>query len=118
MDGLLGRRINAVTAVATAAFLVHQVLLHFGRSIGWADSFLDPLCTVPVLLGIPAFGVQRWLPDWRLPWAHTLAFTALIAAVFEGAVPKFDARFTADILDVVAYALGGVLWRVSEPKLR
>ena len=118
MDGLLGRRINAVTALATAAFLVHQALLHFGRSIGWADSFLDPLCTVPVILGIPAFGVQRLLPDWRLPWAHTLVFTALLAAVFEGAVPKFDARFTADILDVVAYALGGVLWRVSEPKLR
>lgn len=118
MDGVLGRRVNGTTAVSTAAFLIHQALIYTGRSTGWADSFLDPLCTVPVVLGIPAWAVQRWVPDWRLPWAHTFVFTALLSTVFEGVIPIWDARFTADPLDAIAYAVGALAWRLSEPKLR
>jgi hypothetical protein len=118
MDGLLGRRINAVYAVALIAFLAHQVLIHLDCSTAVLDAYLDPLCTVPVVLGLPSAGAQYVWPGWRLPWAHTLVFTLVLAVVFEWAVPRNDLRFTSDRWDVLAYALGALAWRWNEPKLR
>ncbi len=54
MDGLLGRRLNGVSLAALAAFSLHQVAIAFGFNVLLLDSYLDPLCTVPVVLGIPS----------------------------------------------------------------
>jgi hypothetical protein len=81
----------------------------------WADSYLDPLCTVPVALGLPSIAARRIRPDFVLSWWAVIGFTALLGAAFEFWIPNVDARFTADACDVLAYFAGAAIWRFVEP---
>lgn len=118
LDGLLGRRVNMVAILATAAFFVHQIAIPFGVSTWWADSYLDPLCTVPVVLGIPSLVARQLQPHFTLGWISTLVFTATLAGAFEWWIPTFDHRFTGDPWDAVMYATGAAIWRFVEPQGR
>ena len=79
----------------------------WGQTWWFFDSFLDPLLAVPVLVGVPAAAagtmLRRTVP---LPASWIWAFALCLAALFEGWVPTFDSRFTADPLDGIAYFLG------------
>lgn len=116
MDGVLGRRLNFVSVGALVLFLGHQLALAYGILGPWMDSYLDPLCTVPVVLGVPSM-IARWIsPEFRLSWTAVFAFTALLSVAFEVWIPRFDDRFTADGWDAAAYFAGALLWRFVEPK--
>lgn len=106
---------NPVTALALAAFGLHQIGLEWGVSFRWADSFLDPCCFVPVALGVPSWLARRVQPDLLLSWSTVAGFTLVWAAAFEWWIPGFDPRFTADPLDALAYAAGAGMWRFVEP---
>ncbi len=106
---------NLVTAVAVFAFGAHQLGLAMGMSAPWADSYLDPWCTVPVALGVPSWLARRVQPDLLLSWSSVAGFTLVWAAAFEWWIPGFDPRFTADPLDALAYAAGAGMWRFVEP---
>ncbi len=106
---------NPVAAAAVLAFGLHQIGIALGTSIDWADSFLDPWCTVPVALGVPSWLARRVRPDYVLPWSLVGAFTLLLAVAFELWIPRVDPRFTADPLDALAYVAGAVMWRFVEP---
>jgi hypothetical protein len=95
--------------------VAHQALIAAGIYLTWADSYLDPLCTVPVALGVPSTLARRLQPDFVLPWWAVVSFTAALAVAFEVWIPSFDARFTADPLDALAYLAGAGIWRFVEP---
>lgn len=116
MDGLLGRRLNGVSLAALAAFSLHQVAIAFGFNVLLLDSYLDPLCTVPVVLGIPSMLARRIWPRLVLSWGSVALFTLALSLAFEWIIPSFDARFTRDPLDALAYALGAAIWRLAEPQ--
>jgi hypothetical protein len=44
-----------------------------------------------------------------------VSFTTALAVAFEVWIPSFDARFTADPLDALAYFAGAGIWRFVEP---
>lgn len=115
LDGLLGGGINPLTLLALGAFAAHQILIAFGTHLSWADSYLDPLCTVPVALGIPSMVARNIQSDFVLSWWSVLGFTMVLAVAFELGIPRFDPRFTADPLDVIAYFIGAGIWRFVEP---
>jgi hypothetical protein len=115
MDGLLGRRLNGVSLAALAAFSLHQVAIAFGFNVLLLDSYLDPLCTVPVVLGIPSMLARRIWPKLVLSWGSVALFTLALSLAFEWWIPSFDARFTCDPWDALAYALGAAIWRKAEP---
>jgi len=79
------------------------------------DSFLDPLCTVPVVLGLPSMLARRIWPELVLSWGSVALFTLAFSLAFEWWIPSFDARFTCDPWDAIFYALGAVIWRMAEP---
>lgn len=118
MDGVLGRRLNPIAIGALAAFALHQVAIKWGFSVEWADSYLDPLCTVPVALGIPSVLARGIRTDFMLGWWSVLGFTAALAVAFEWWIPSFDPRFTGDPWDALAYAAGAAIWRFVEPQGR
>ena len=72
-------------------FVAHQALLAVGINLTWADSYVDPLCTVPVALGIPSIAARMIRPDFVLPWWAVVSFTAALAVAFEVWIPSFDA---------------------------
>ena len=116
MDGLLGSRLsrNALLLGALCAFFAHQAAISIGWSAPWADSYLDTFLFLPIALGLPAWALRLWQPDFRWnPWFIAGAWAAASLA-FEAWIPCFDARFTADIWDVLSYALGAWLfWRTE-----
>ena len=116
MDGLLGRRLNGVSLAALAVFSLHQVALAFGLYFLLLDCYLDPLCTVPVVLGLPSMLARRIWPRLVLSWGSVILFTLALSLAFEWWIPSFDARFTRDPLDALAYALGAAIWRLAEPQ--
>ena len=115
MDGLLGRRLNGVSLAALAAFSLHQVAIAFGFNVLLLDSYLDPLCTVPVVLGLPSMLARQIWPRLVLSWGAVALFTLALLLAFEWWIPSFDVRFTSDLWDAIAYALGAVIWRMAEP---
>ena len=115
MDGLLGSSINPLSLIALGAFVAHQALLATYIHLKWADSYMDPLCTVPVALGVPSIAARIIRSDFVLPWWAVVSFTAALAVAFEVWIPSFDARFTADPLDTLAYFAGAGIWRFVEP---
>jgi len=116
MDGLLGRRINWVSLAALAAFSLHQLAQALGICVLLLDSYLDPLCTVPVVLGLPSMIARRIWPKLVLSWGSIALFTLALSLAFEWWIPSFDLRFTRDLWDALAYALGAAIWRFAEPQ--
>jgi hypothetical protein len=120
LDGLLGGCLNRNTLLfgALGLFLAHQMVIAWGRSAVWADSFLDPFLFLPVALGAAGWLLRRWNAQfrWRIPFI--LGAWAATSFVFEYWIPSFDPRFTADAWDVMSFALGAsaVAWTESRGK--
>lgn len=70
---------------------------------------------LPLELTLMLSGMRRWYfrnPAFVLPTSWIISFWLVTSVWFEGILPRYDARATADPLDVVAYAVGGlVFWR-------
>ncbi|SHK68933.1 hypothetical protein SAMN02746009_01370 [Hymenobacter psychrotolerans DSM 18569] len=78
-------------------------------------SYLADLLTLPLELTLLLWLMRRFYfrnPAFVLPTSWIFSTWLVMAVWFEGLLPRFDARATADPLDVVAYAVGGFLfWR-------
>ncbi len=90
-------------------FALHQAL-QWGLDIRMPiiDSYLDPFLAPTILLGL-------WLYErqliWRAPalsWFETAVATLLLAVIFEEVFPRLEEGFSRDLLDYLAYALGGL----------
>ncbi len=106
-----------------AALVLHQISQKvLGWQVPFLDSYLDPLLGVPVLLGL-AQAERRFVTGWlaahgypslrgwrRFTGPEVTVMTLVLAAVFEGLFPWLDQRQTRDWLDVVAAAMGGVIY--------
>lgn len=100
---------------AAALFLLHQGLQKgLGVGLPLIDDYLDPLLSIPLLLGLAA-AEQRWLlgrgADEPFTGVEVLAMTTALALLFEEGFPRIDpARQTRDPWDYLAYATGGLAY--------
>lgn len=97
------------------AFLIFWINQFVERILGifipWVHAYLDDLMAMPVVLGI-TLQVFRWIH----PQKDRFVFTKMQIAVawayysflFEYLLPKWSETYTADIWDVVCYAIGAV----------
>ncbi|TGD79396.1 hypothetical protein [Hymenobacter wooponensis] len=76
---------------------------------------LGDALALPLQLTLMLYAMRRWYfrrPGFVLPTSWIFSFWLVTSVWFEGILPHYDARATADLLDVVAYAVGGlVFWR-------
>jgi hypothetical protein len=90
----------------------HQLLQKvFGISIDWADSHLDMIAGLPILLTL--FLTERQLlfkkgPAYRLPSLYLVLITAYVVLMAEWLFPLLSHRFRADWKDV-GFAFAGTL---------
>jgi hypothetical protein len=108
--------------VGTALYVV-AVMYKYGGPISahWAPlptllrSYLADVLTLPLELTLALYCMRRWYfrnPRFVLPASWIFSSWVVMAIWFEGILPMHDARATADPFDVVAYALGGLIfWR-------
>lgn len=98
--------------------LAHQILQKIlAISIPWADSFLDPLLFLPILLHLMllerrfVFGLGG---EYTFRWYHIFCTVALISLICELLFPYWSAAFTSDYNDVICYAIGGVVFGIFQ----
>lgn len=94
-----------------AFFLVHQFIeLYLKNSIPVLDNYLDPFCASVLILHALALE-RRFLLDWSLTLLDVILAVVFFAVFSELVFPYFSDKFTADVWDVLSFALGG-LWFV------
>ncbi|MCO5053320.1 MAG: hypothetical protein M9920_13585 [Verrucomicrobiae bacterium] len=89
-------------------------------SAGFLHSHFNDLWLIPCALP-PVLWVQSWLklrpPESPPQFREILFHVILWSVLFEGLEPLLRARSTADIRDVLAYLIGGILaglwWRYA-----
>lgn len=79
-----------------------------GLSEYGADVLAMPVVLTLSLVGIRASKASR--RNWRFTWLHILFGILYFAFLFEWLFPRIDDRTTADPWDVLAYAVGGLLF--------
>jgi hypothetical protein len=90
--------------------LIERVL---GIYIPYAHAYLDDLLAMPVILGI-TLQVYRWIHPQKeafvLTSIQTFVGFAYIAFIFEWFLPRFSNTYTADLLDVLCYGIGTLVF--------
>ncbi len=101
--------------VLAAVFGLHQGGRLLGLRLTWADAWLDDLLCLPLILAL-VLAVHR---TWRvghdryvLPVVQIVVVWIMVTLVFELALPRVDAAFTSDPLDVAAYGVGAVFFQI------
>ncbi|MFD2513967.1 hypothetical protein ACFSRY_08830 [Pontibacter locisalis] len=84
-------------------------LLELSKVYVWPlYTHLDDLLVLPITLTIALAAERAYFNShgFVLPLRYSLLAFVLFSAVFEGVLPLISQKYTADALDVVAYALG------------
>jgi prepilin signal peptidase PulO-like enzyme (type II secretory pathway) len=84
-----------------------------GFFIPFVHSWLDDVLCLPVVLYAMLFIFRNFLlfdNAYSFPVVYIAGTVALYSFVFEYYLPKYTHRFTADIDDVICYAVGGLIF--------
>ncbi|SEA76085.1 hypothetical protein [Psychroflexus halocasei] len=89
----------------------YLILDHFGVEfpVFIRSYFMDLLC-MPVICGITFFLLRFFKEDFYLTKWHVISLTIMYAIYFEMIMPPISERYTADVWDIVMYALGSFLF--------
>ena len=110
---MLGK-IRPLWWVLLGAFLLHQLIQKgFGVDITFVHDYIDPLLSIPIMLGVWVVERDYLFGRGRLTLLETMVGTVFLALVFELLFPYLSSAFTYDPWDFLAYGLGGVLFWVG-----
>lgn len=99
--------------IAILIFLSIQASYYFDIELPpWVRFYVNDFLCMPIVLTI-CLSVVHWIKhdkSIRLSLFTILSLTAVYALYFEIYLPKIEPRYTADILDVVMYFSGSMLF--------
>jgi hypothetical protein len=101
--------------VSALLLLLHQLLQKvFLIEIPFIDAYLDDFLAMPFILSL--FLIEQYFWQRRtnkLTAFEIFIFTFIFAVFFEEIVPQFNANYTKDYWDYMAYSLGSLMfWRI------
>lgn len=100
---------------ASGLYVILFVLKKSSVHLPFVSDYLADFLALPVVLSIALWGIRISKTDrrqWTYHWLHIAFLVLLFAFLFEFLYPRMTDRFTSDPWDVLAYALGGlVFWR-------
>ena len=76
-------------------------------------AYFEDLIAIPVILGIALFMTQWLLKKWRsytISLRDLILLTVVFSLYFEVILPRFNAHFSSDLVDVGCYALGTIFF--------
>ncbi|HLU90748.1 MAG TPA: hypothetical protein VKZ51_13000 [Cyclobacteriaceae bacterium] len=105
---------NPFFILSCVLFWVNQYLEKVRQIfIPFVHSYLDDLLLMPVALGI-TLQIYRWIHPAKEKFAFTKVQIAVaviyFSILFEGLLPLWSDLYTRDLLDVVFYSIGAVLF--------
>ena len=104
------------------------LIVHLGRfgwynPVDWINSYLTDFLCMPIILTICLVSVRilKRIPHFCLTVSMISGMTLFYTVIFEYLLPKLNANYTADWLDVVMYFAGASLymfiWKREEKDL-
>lgn len=105
---------NPYFLVACFVFWLNQFLEKIlGFYILFAHAYLDDLLAMPVVLGI-TLQVYRWIhplkENFTFSKAQVVVGWVYFSFLFEFLLPRWSSTYTADILDVLCYGIGAIIF--------
>lgn len=100
-------------------FLVQSLILLQIDLPRWVSSYVKDFLVIPIVATISLHGVWWVKKDktLRLNGFSILSIVILYSIYFEYYLPKTSIRYTADIWDVVCYAIGGIIFYLLQPRV-
>lgn len=97
--------------ICTTLFLIHQYLQKYlGIGVKVADSYLDPLLAMPILLHLVNLE-RKWITKKKpLSDGEMWGYCLLVAMIAEVIFPLITPNFTYDLLDIVLYLTGTIIY--------
>ncbi|MEM0996619.1 MAG: hypothetical protein AAGN35_06055 [Bacteroidota bacterium] len=102
--------------VFAASLIIYLVLFALKKAeiyLPFISDYAADFLTMPVVLTLALLGIRRSRADRRnytFPWTYVAFAVAMYAFLFEFLFPRLTERFTADPWDILAYAMGGVVF--------
>jgi hypothetical protein len=93
-------------------FIGNQFLEAKQWSTPFLRGYLDDILAIPIVLS-SVLGIMRFIFQREVNYFSPLliAFTVVLFAIaFEFALPNYSSTYTADIWDVVCYAIGALIF--------
>ncbi len=105
---------NPIFLLCVTLAATNQVLEKvFGVFIPVIHSYLDDLLCFPIVLTLGLAMYRYFSPNYRLtPW-HIWPTVIIYSVYFEWYLPQTSIAYTTDILDVLMYVLGSILFDLS-----
>jgi hypothetical protein len=107
-------------------FISIALIIDVGKRFGiiWPTlmhNYINDVLYIPIV----AFLIQKVIqimqskPKFRLSWYHLLYLVIFNSLYFEWYLPQINARYTADLFDVLAYTLGALIfWLINFEKIQ
>ncbi|WP_299818475.1 magnesium citrate secondary transporter [uncultured Pontibacter sp.] len=94
--------------ISMLLFCLNRVLEYKQLFIWPLHTHLDDLLCLPITLTIVLAAERAYFqnPYFVLPWHYLLIAVLSFSIVFEWLLPMYATRYTSDVWDVVAYAVG------------
>ena len=76
------------------------------------NNYVNDFLIIPIVLIVSLY-VLRWSrndANYQISIGAILYLCSFYAVIFEYVLPKFHPRYTADIIDVVLYFMGGIIF--------
>ena len=105
---------NILFGICATLFLIHQYLQKYlSVTMTMADSYLAPLLALPIILHLLNLE-RKWLVKKRpLSKNEMWGYCILIVIIGEIIFPLISSNFTYDVLDIIFYCTGTVLYLFS-----
>lgn len=104
--------LNPTFLVCLVLASMNQILEKgFGIFIPIVHSYLDDLLCFPLMLTLGLAMYRHFNPDYRLTGWHIWPTVIIYSDYFELYLPQTSAVYTADVLDVLMYVLGALIFQ-------
>jgi len=84
----------------------------------WLDDYVNDLLCMPIVLFVCQYVIRniKSNPRLKMDAGQIIILTFAYAIYFELFLPKFNLRYTADIIDVLLYTFGAIFFYMVENK--
>ena len=109
---MIGTLSNPIFLICVVLALINQLLEKaFGIFILLVHSYLDDLLCFPIVLTLGLAAYRSFWPNYRLTAWHVWPTVLIYAIYFEWYLPQTSAVYISDVVDVLMYALGALIFQ-------
>jgi len=103
---------NPVFLISVVLATTNQILEKgFGIFLPVIHSYLDDLLCFPIVLTLGLAMYRYFRPNYRLTVWHIWPTVIIYSMYFEWYLPQTSVVYTADVLDVMMYVLGALIFQ-------